>query len=223
MSGAEAITIIGLIASVTTIIETSRDLYDAATSAQGLHDAFRAVSQNIPLVLNILRDCKTVQEQIDRDYAASTDAHHRHELEESSKAVKPVMSACAENAQQLKKILEKVVPGDTAHWLERYKKATQAVMPYKKRKVEYSMKEMLEKLQVLHTIEAEKRSAEVEAAIQHLSELPPSLPEDDSRYSHSGAGPMNVNAGGGIQKNYSQSGGSNNKMYNAENRNFGGD
>lgn len=66
MSGAEAITVVGLISSVITIIQTSRDVYDAATSAKGLPKAFRAVSNNIPLVLNILRDCRQVQEQADR-------------------------------------------------------------------------------------------------------------------------------------------------------------
>ncbi|KAK3613527.1 hypothetical protein LTR56_026567 [Elasticomyces elasticus] len=74
MSGAEAIGIVGLIASVITIIETSRDLDDAATNAKGLHEAFRAVSQNIPLVLNILRDCKRAQEQANEEHRTLTDA-----------------------------------------------------------------------------------------------------------------------------------------------------
>ena len=65
MSGAEPIALVGLIASIITIIETSRELYDAASNAKGLHEAFRAVSKNIPLVLNILRDCKRAQEQAD--------------------------------------------------------------------------------------------------------------------------------------------------------------
>ena len=74
MSCAEAITVLGLISSVIAIIEAPRDLYDAASSVEGLHEAFRAVSHNIPLVLNILRDCKRVQEQVFRDYSLTTDA-----------------------------------------------------------------------------------------------------------------------------------------------------
>ena len=58
MSGAEPIAIIGLISSIITIVDASRQLYDAATNADGLPEAFRVVSLSIPLVLEILRKCK---------------------------------------------------------------------------------------------------------------------------------------------------------------------
>lgn len=220
MSGAEAFAVLGLISSIITIIETSRDLYDAATSAKGLHEAFRAVAQNIPLVLNILRDCKRIQEQADRDYDASNDPVYKHDLEESAKAVKPIMLACEENAQKLKAIFEKVIPGDRANWLERYRKAAKAVMPNKKHRVEDLMEEILQSLQLLHTnqffkVESEKKSEELDMACQQLSELPPSLPDDDTRNTHHGSGSINFHAGTGVQNNYNQSGGSNNKQYNA--------
>jgi hypothetical protein len=188
MSGAEVITVLGLISSVIAIIETSRDLYDAASSAQGLHEAFRAVSQNIPLVLNILRNCKKVQEQISRDYSLTTDADRKRDIEESSKAVEPLILACEENTKRLQEIFQKVVPDEDAGWAERYKKATRAALPGKKRKVEDLMKEILEKLQLLHTSrffkseneqKNEKKSKELEAAISQLSELPSSLPENE--------------------------------------------
>lgn len=86
MSGAEAIGIVGLIASVISIIKTSRDLYDAANSAKGLHEAFRAVSQNIPLVLDILRDCKRAQEQAD-------ETAHRPTLTISGRSKPPLRPA----------------------------------------------------------------------------------------------------------------------------------
>jgi len=136
---------------VITIIETSRDLFDAASSADGLHEAFRAVSQNIPLVLNILRDCKNVQARIDRDYIQSTDDDLKRDIEDSTKAVEPLILACGENARRLQDIFQKVVPEDDAGWAERYKKAAYAVMPGKKRKVEDLMREILEKPQLLHT------------------------------------------------------------------------
>ena len=115
MSGAEVITVLGLISSVIAIIETSRDLYDAASSAQGLHEAFRAVSQNIPLVLNILRDCKKVQEQINQDYSLTIDADRKRDIEDSSKAVEPLILACEENAKRLQEIFQKVVPDEDAN------------------------------------------------------------------------------------------------------------
>jgi hypothetical protein len=230
MSGAEVITVLGLISSVIAIIETSRDLYDAASSAQGLHEAFRAVSQNIPLVLNILRDCKKVQEQINQDYSLTIDADRKRDIEESSKAVEPLILACEENAKRLQEIFQKVVPDEDASWAERYKKAAHAVMPGKKRKVEDLMKEILEKLQLLHTSrffkseneqKNEKKSKEFEAAISQLSELPSSLPENEGQYSHHGSGGMFINPGDGTQHNYSQSGGSDNKQYIGQTQNFG--
>ena len=135
------------------------------------------------------------------------------------------MIACEDNAKKLKDIFEKVVPEEHAHWLERYRKAVQAVMPNKKRKVEDLMKDILEKLQLLHTnqfykVVTEKRSADLEGAIQQLSELSPSLPDDEGRYTHYGSGSMNVNPGGGTQHNYNQSGGSNNRQYIADIQNF---
>lgn len=230
MSGAEAIAVLGLISSVIAIIEASRDLYDAASSVDGLHKAFRAVSQNVPLVLNILRDCKKVQEQIDTEYSLTTDADRKRDIEESNKAVEPLILACREDAKQLQEIFQKVVPDDDASRVERYKKAAHAVVPGKKRKVEDLMKEILEKLQLLHTSrffkseseqKNEKKSKELETAISQLSELPSSLPEDEGRYSHHGSGSMFINPGHGTQQNYNQSGGSNNTQYNGQTQNFG--
>jgi hypothetical protein len=230
MSGTEVITVLGLISSVITIIETSRDIYDAASSAEGLHEAFRAVSQNIPLVLNILRDCKKVQERIDRDYNLTIDEDLKRDIEESNKAVEPLILACQENVKRLQEIFRKVVPEDNASWVERYKKASHAVLPGKKRKVEDLMKEILEKLQLLHTSrffkseneqKNEKKSKELEHAISQLSELPSSLPEDEGRYSHHGSGAMFINPSLGTQHNYNQSGTSNSNQYNAHTLNIG--
>ncbi|MCJ1469556.1 hypothetical protein MMC07_008190 [Pseudocyphellaria aurata] len=81
----------------------------------------------------------------------SDDAAHRRELEESTEAVRSIMAACEDNAAKSKAIFKKVVPQEKARWLERYRKAVQAVMPNKKLKVEDLMKDVLEKLQLLHT------------------------------------------------------------------------
>ncbi|KAK5708941.1 hypothetical protein LTR17_020221 [Elasticomyces elasticus] len=228
MSGAEAIGIVGLIASVITIFETCRDLHAAATNVEGLHEAFLAISNNIPLVLNILQECKRMQEQADQDYKTSTDDAQKRRLAESAAAVRPIMIACERNAQSLKDIFEEVISSPDANWLERYRKAVRANIHSKRRKVEDLMTDILRKLQLLHTnqffkLVADKRSQELEAAIQQLAELPPSLPDDDSRYMHSGSGPMNINPGSGTMRNYNFSGGSNNKMFNAETQNFGKD
>lgn len=226
MSGAEVISIVGLISSVISIIETSRSLYDTANDLSGLHEAFRAVALNIPLVLNILKSCKTVQDGLAKDYETSSDAEQRREFEAANEVVKPVMLKCKENAEALKDILEKVVPGDEAKWLERYRKAVKSMLPGKKKKVEDLMKEMLQEMQLLHTsrffqAEIDKRSQKLEDGISKLEELEPSLPEEQSGYNHFGSGPQNVSTGDSTQHNYTQSGGSNNRQFIGQTMNFG--
>ncbi|GAB1739841.1 hypothetical protein NU219Hw_g4776t1 [Hortaea werneckii] len=232
MSGAEVITVLGLISSVITIIETSRDVFDAASSADGLHEAFRTVSQNVPLVLNILRDCKKAQEQVEKEYNQTCDEDLKRDIEQSSRDVEPLIQACQERARQLQEIFHKVVPEDGSSWVERYRKAARAVLPGKKRKVEDLMKEILEKLQLLHTSRFfksenekrnENRSRELQTAITQLSELSSSLAENEGQYNHYGAGGMFIHPGEGTQHNYSQSGGSGNRQYNAGTLNIGRD
>ncbi|TKA74650.1 hypothetical protein B0A55_07962 [Friedmanniomyces simplex] len=158
-----------MIASVITIIETSRDLYDAATSAKGLHEAFRAVSHNIRFVLNILRDCKRAQEQADDECHTSTDAAQKLDLKASAEATTPVMIAGEDNARKLEGIFVKVVSGDHVTRFDRYQ-AVQAIPPDKQQKVKDLMEDILEKLQLLHASRCfyattEERPEEVSTAI----------------------------------------------------------
>jgi hypothetical protein len=136
MPAAEGITVLGLISSVIPIIETSRDIYDATSSAEELHETFRAVYQNIPLVLNILRDCKKILDQVEKEYNLTVDGHLKRDIDESKKAVEPLIMACEENAKQLQDISQESFPGDDASWVERYKEAARAVLHGKEHKVE---------------------------------------------------------------------------------------
>jgi hypothetical protein len=92
-----------------------------------------------------------------------------------------LITACQENAKLLQEIFQKVVHDADASGIERYKKAARAVMSGDKRKVEDLMKEILEKLQLLHTSRSfkgenkqknQKKSKELESAISQLSEIP---------------------------------------------------
>ena len=214
-----------MISSVITIIETSSQLYESATNAKGLHKAFRAVSVNIPLVLEILRKCKEGQEKADQEYQNTTNAVRKRELEDSANAIKPIVLACEENARRLQAIFEKVVPGERATWLERYSKAAQTVMPGKKHKVEDLMKGILGQLQLLQTdrffeIVADEKSEDLTAAIEQLSATPASLPDEDGRFNHFGSGPMDVLTGSGTQESNTISGGTNNGQYITKTQNF---
>jgi hypothetical protein len=101
MSGAEAITVVGLISAVITIVETSKKIYDASNNAKGLHEAFRDVVQSLPLVLDILHNCHTAQQQVDQKYQATSDTSSRRELEKSSEAAKIIMEDCRNKANAL--------------------------------------------------------------------------------------------------------------------------
>ena len=225
MSGAEAFTIVGLISSIITIVETSKKLYDASHDARGLHAAFRDVAQNIPLVLDILRDCQTIQQQVDKDRESTIDAAQKLELEESSAATKAVMADCYMKAQALESTFEKVMPGEGAKKRERYKKAAKSMKPGRAKKVVDLMAGIMTNLQTLQTSrcfkdQLEKRDVDIKAALDRLSELGLSLRDDDGTFRHSGSGAQNINTGEGSQYNYNQSG-KNSKMFNAHTQNFG--
>ena len=225
MSGAEAITTVGLISSIITIIETSKKLYDASHDAKGLHEAFRDVAQNIPLVLDILRDCQTIQQQVDQDGETTIDAAHKLELEESSTATKTVMTDCHRRAKALESTFEKVMPGVGAKKRERYKKAAKSMKPGLARKVVDLMAGIMTNLQTLQTSRffkdrLERRDVDIKAALDKLSELGPSLQDDEGTFRHSGSGAQNINTGKGDQYNYNQTG-KNSKMFNAHTQNFG--
>jgi hypothetical protein len=53
MSDAEAIVVLGVISSIS-IVDGTKQIYDAATNAQGLPEAFRDVAGRLPIVRNIL-------------------------------------------------------------------------------------------------------------------------------------------------------------------------
>ncbi|KAM0701004.1 hypothetical protein Q7P35_011364 [Cladosporium inversicolor] len=225
MAGAEAITIVGLIGSIIAIIETSRKLYDASHDAKGLHEAFRDVAHNIPLVLDILRDCRDIQQQVDEDCNTTTDATHKLELEKSSAATKTVMADCQKKANALESIFEIVMPAEGAKKRERYKKAAKSMKPGRAKKVVDLMAGIMTDLQTLQTSrffkdQLEKRDVDIKAALDKLSELGPSLQDDEGTFRHSGSGAQNINTGKGAQYNYNQSG-KNSKMFNAHTQNFG--
>lgn len=215
MSGAEAIAVLGVISSALTIIEASKNVYESAKSASGLHEAFRKVAENIPLVSDTLRQAKRV-------FEAPSDTSTANAVEQAAKDAGPVITTCEENVRQLRDIFERVVPGDDAGRRERYIKALQSAMPGKKKRVEELMKEILEKLQLLQTNQYFKdtaRSQKLEQALEELAQVPSSLPVEESGYTHSGSGSMNINPGSGTQYNYSQSGESN-RQFNAQTQHF---
>lgn len=222
MSGAEVGLVLGIIASVITLIETTSKIYDANKDAKGLHEAFRKIAENLPIVLGTLRAAEKAQGQMKAEWQSSDDAAKKQEMEASSKEVKPLFETCKINAKALRDIFEEVVPGDDDTRVERYKKELVRIknaLPAKKHKVESLMQEILARLQLLHTYHYFKSAvniSEVDAAAEELSKVKSSDPDDDQTSS----GQHNINSGSGRQNIYTMSGGHGNSMHNADTQTF---
>jgi hypothetical protein len=180
MPGAEAIAVLGLLSSIIAIVDETKKVYDAATNAKGLPEAFREVAGRLPIVVNIL---DTAQLDI------------RNKDEASCKGVKPVVEACEKKAQTLKELFGKALPADGAGTVERYWKAVRTLG--KGNEVEQLMKGMLEDVQLLaceHGMKAvtTDQQDQIAQAITEMSAVPSSVPDTvfkDAGFSATNSGP----------------------------------
>jgi hypothetical protein len=195
MSGAEAILVLGIISSVIAIVDGAKQVYDGASNATGLPEAFREVAVRLPIVRNILGSA----EQHIRDGQVG---------EASCKAMKPLINRCKERAKTLDGIFQKVLPLDDASRLDRYISAAKSLG--KGGRVETLMKGLLDDVLLLaskhgmETVTAHQVD-QLTKAIQDISTIEPSIP--DSEYQETsftnnnfGNGPMTNNNVLGNQK-----------------------
>lgn len=116
-----------MISSIITIVDGTKQIYDAAINAQGLPEAFREVASRLLIITNILDSAKL-------------DIRDKDEV--SCKEVKPIIKTCEKKAKTLKELFRKAIPADGARDVERYWKI---VKTYRKgNEVENLMKGMLE-------------------------------------------------------------------------------
>jgi hypothetical protein len=175
MSGAEPMAVLGAISSVIAIIETSKEVYDAAKNAKGLHESFRKTSDNVSIILSTLYQAKLVQEQAVRAHEESEDVEQKLEIEQESRAVEPIMNLCKTNAEVLSNIFATVAPNKDISRIRRYANAIENSMPSKKRKVQSLMRETMEGLQLLHTYHSFSTmttTKQLQAATKQLSTNP---------------------------------------------------
>jgi hypothetical protein len=180
MSGAEAIAVLGVISSIITLVDGIKQIYDAATSAEGLPEAFREVAGRLPIVTDILAATK--------EYIKERDVS-----EDSCKGVKHIAEACQEKAGKLDRLFRKVIPGDSASRSERYISAVRSLG--KGSEVEKLMKGILEDVQLL-ACEHDMRIAttiqreQIAKAIAEVSAIALSVPESESSFTanYSGSG-----------------------------------
>jgi hypothetical protein len=181
MSGAEAGFVVGLIASVISIIEATKTVYDAAKDAKGQPEAFRQVAARLPLVIDILRSAK----------ARALD-------ETAAEAIEHSLKSCKAKAEKLQEIFQKVIRKDDDKWYDRYKKAVGTVG--KGAKVESLLGEILKDIQVIacKKLEGTATSAQVkelEQAIKQMNEMPSSLQDETGggMQNHQGSGNNDAN------------------------------
>ncbi|CAG5158409.1 uncharacterized protein ALTATR162_LOCUS5064 [Alternaria atra] len=192
MSGAEALSVIGLISGVISIIEATKTVYDAAKDAQGQPQAFRQVAARLPLVVNILDNARK----------------RAHALDETAQeALEPTLKSCEAKAKALQKIFQKVVRKDDDKWYDRYKKAVGGTLG-NQGKVEQLMEGILKDVQVLAYEKltgtaSDAEMEEIKEAIKQMKDMPSSLQEeteDALSQHHQGSGD-NIGATGGATFN----------------------
>lgn len=209
MSGAEAIAILGIISSVISIVDGTKQVYDAASNTNGLPEAFREVAVRLLIVRDILD-------------AAKQYVSRGHTNKDSYEAAKNIVEDCQSKAQSLEKLFQKVIPADSASRAKKYLLAVRTLG--KGNQVEILMKGILEDLHLLaieHGMVTEKGIREkVARAIEEVAGLQPSLTEhatDEAGFTaiHSGSGAINQ-----VQGNQFNNPGSGH-IYHAQSMNFG--
>ena len=209
MSGAEAITVLGVISSIISIIDGTKQ----TMMLQQVHKAPRSFSRGsarLPIVQDILASAKR---HIEVGYID----------EDSCYGAKDVVEDCKMKAKKLEELFQKVIPADGASRAERYLSAVKTLG--KGNRVEALMRGMLEDVQLLAinhgmTTVTDTQQKEVAEAIKELAALPPSIPEHATEGSgftaiHSGSG--SINQAQGDQYNNPGSG----QIYHAQSMTFG--
>ena len=187
MSGAEVVAVLGLISSIISITHGTKQVYDDATNAQGLPEAFREVAGRLPVIGNTLDSAKQSIEE-------------REVNDDSCKGVRHIVEACEEKAKKLEELFHKAIPAIGASDLKRYYKAVKAWG--KGSEVENLMKGMLEDVQLLACERGMKTATRAQQeqiikAITEVSAVSPSVPEHEFQET----GFTNANYGSGTQYN----------------------
>jgi len=187
MSGAEAIAVLGVISSIISLVDGTKQIYDAATNAQGLPSAFREVAGRLPIVENILGSAK--------QHIADGGVD-----EASCNGAKDIIEACKKKATHLDELFHKAIPADGASDVKRYWKAVKAYG--KGNEVENLMKGMLEDVQLLaceHGMRTATKAQQeqITQAIEEVSAVAPSVPDEVFQ----DAGFSATNSGSGTQYN----------------------
>lgn len=201
MSGiGEASLVLGIISSIISIIDATKQVYEAVEDEVGLPKNFKKSATKLPLISKLLEDAETYINN------AADDA--------IKIAFTPTLEDCKVQATQLQELFAKVMPekGDS-RW-DRYVKAARTIG--KGGRVESLIGGILDDLQLLATkfpeVTTPRGKEQLAKAIEEVSKMEPSLPdgfEQMPAYAHYGSGAQYNNTGSGIQHNNSGTGNQN--------------
>lgn len=201
MSGiGEAGLVLGIISSIITVIDATKQLWEAVEDESGLPTNFKKSATKLPLISKLLEDAER--------YINDT-------ADESIKsAFAPTLEDCKLQATQLQQLFEKVMPEEGDSRWDRYAKAARTIG--KGGRVESLVGAILDDLQLLATKFPEattpRGKEQLEKAIEEVTKMELSLPdgfEEAPAFAHYGSGAQNVNTGGGSQNNNNSSGNQN--------------
>ncbi|KAK8057017.1 tpr domain protein [Apiospora saccharicola] len=166
MSGTE---VIGIISAVIAIIDGIHQLYEGASDATGLPEAFRVVAARLPLVESILQ---SVENHLRLNQVDGPSSH----------AMKAVLHEAKKKAKSLKELFDKVIPLDDASRWDRYIKLARTLG--KDTKVETLMMGLMTDVQLLMGKNgldsvAAQQVDELRKAIEDMSKLQPSIPDSE--------------------------------------------
>jgi alkaline phosphatase len=202
MSGVgEASLVLGIISSIISIIDATKQVYEAIEDEVGLPTNFKKSATRLPLISKLLEDAER--------YVNNT-------ADESIKAAfASTLEDCKVQATQLQELFEKVMPEESDSRWDRYVKAARTIG--KGGRVESLVGGILDDLQLLATrfpeVTTPRGKDQLAKAIEEVTKMEPSLPdgfEQTPAYAHYGSGAQNNNTGGGTQNNNNSTGNQNN-------------
>ncbi|RYP06063.1 hypothetical protein DL765_009635 [Monosporascus sp. GIB2] len=193
MPGPEATHVLSLARATISTLKSIEEIHSDLSDAESLPPAFQAVAKHLQVVYRAL---KTAQKQI------------RHRKDDSTCGeMKPSVAESKDKAARLEELFRRVVPSAAAQRVERYREAVREMG--KGNRVETLMKDIMEDVQLLLTVDDEMRAAAesqlgvLVEAMKEVSAIPPSLQDESpaSGINNFGSGPQNVNTGNGTQNN----------------------
>lgn len=202
MSGiGEASLVLSIISSIISIIDATKQIYEAVEDEAGLSTNFKKSAMKLPLIAKLLED---VERYINSLGSESIKA-----------AFIPTLKDCKVQAKLLQKLFEKVMPEEGGSRWDRYVKTARTIG--KGGRVESLIKGILDDLQLLTTtfpeVTTPRGKDQLAKAIEEVTEMEPSLPdgfEEAPTFAHFGSGAQNNNTGGGSQYNNNSTGNQNN-------------